>query len=59
MQLSYHGAKYTPSARTVETVETNITCQFLGKTTKLRVAKSVPTPSLQSELKYRGRCYSI
>ena len=57
MQLSYHGAKYTFVDPGVETIETDITCQFMGQKTKMRVAKRLPASRATNQLKYRGRTY--
>lgn len=57
MQLSHLGAKYTVTSRSIETVETDIECSFLGNITKLRVPKHMPTQQAQHTLKYRGTSY--
>ncbi|MEO1391638.1 MAG: DUF4278 domain-containing protein [Cyanobacteria bacterium J06634_5] len=57
MKLTYHGATYTVSQPLIETVETDIDCRFLGKTTKLRVPKYVPARQHSQDLIYRGNKY--
>jgi len=57
MKLSYHGATYTYAPRHIEMIETDIDCCFLGKTTKLRVAKPVPSQQVHRTLTYRGVRY--
>ncbi|MEL6779711.1 MAG: DUF4278 domain-containing protein [Cyanobacteria bacterium J06597_16] len=57
MKLTYHGATYTYTNRSIETVETDIKCSFLGKTTKLRVPKFVPTQQVLRNFTYRGSHY--
>lgn len=57
MKLSYHGATYTYTPRHIETIETSIDCCFLGKTSKLRVAKPIPTEQARYSLTYRGVGY--
>lgn len=57
MKLTYHGATYTYNNRSIETVETDIECGFLGKTTKLRVPKFIPTQQTLRTFTYRGTRY--
>ena len=63
VKIAYRGAamssrhRYTPTHSHIETVESNIECQFLGQKTKLRVAKYVPTVQVPRTLMYRGRSY--
>jgi len=57
MQLTYQGMPYTYTPQTLETVETDVTCQFLGRTTKLRVVKQPLSRRAHNQLKYRGVNY--
>lgn len=57
MQLNFKGASYTYKPQLLETVETDVICQFLGNTRKLRVVKQAPTHRNQNRLKYRGVNY--
>ena len=57
MQLIFKGIPYDYTPQTVETVETDVNCQFLGKTTKLRVVKQPFASRTYNRLKYRGTHY--
>ncbi|MEO0760048.1 MAG: DUF4278 domain-containing protein [Cyanobacteria bacterium J06648_16] len=57
MKLSHLGATYNYTPRQIETVETDIECQFLGKTAKLRIPKQPLNHRNQDMLKYRGVSY--
>ena len=58
MKLTYHGASYTPSAQTVETVETDTELSFMGRTFKMRAPKATPTQPAGRSLTYRGIRYT-
>ncbi|MEO0760047.1 MAG: DUF4278 domain-containing protein [Cyanobacteria bacterium J06648_16] len=57
MKLFHLGATYTFTTQTIETVETDIKCHFLGKTSNLRVAKQVQGGHARQTLTYRGIRY--
>ena len=57
MTLTYHGAKYTFTPQTIETVESSIECKFRGQVSKLRVPKAIPAKPVVHTLTYRGVRY--
>ena len=58
MKLTHLGASYTPSAQTIETVETNTELSFMGRPFKMRAPKAVPAQLATRSLTYRGVRYS-
>lgn len=58
MKLTYLGASYTPSAQTIETVETDTELRFMGRTFRMRAPKAMPAQSASRSLTYRGVRYS-
>ena len=57
MKLTHLGASYTPSAQTVETIETDTELSFLGHTFKMRAPKAAPAQPTRS-MTYRGVRYT-
>ncbi|MFG6107630.1 DUF4278 domain-containing protein [Leptothoe sp. EHU-05/26/07-4] len=58
MKLTHLGASYTPTAQTIETIETNTELSFMGRTFKMRAPKAMPAQSAARSLTYRGIRYS-
>ncbi|MBE9066408.1 DUF4278 domain-containing protein [Leptolyngbya cf. ectocarpi LEGE 11479] len=59
MKLTHLGASYTPSAQTIETVETDTELCFMGRTFKMRAPKAIPAQAASRHLTYRGVRYSV
>ena len=58
MKLTHLGASYTPSAQTIETIETDTELSFMGRTFKMRAPKAMPAQPATRSLTYRGVRYS-
>ncbi len=58
MKLTHLGASYTPSAQTIETIETDTELSFLGHTFKMRAPKATPAQPAARSMTYRGVRYS-
>lgn len=58
MQLTHLGASYTPSTKTLETIETDARLSFMGQTFNMRVPKMAPAKSVTRNLTYRGIRYT-
>lgn len=59
MKLTHLGASYTPSNRTIDTVETETELSFMGRTYKMRAPQSTPAKSVNHRLTYRGVPYKV
>ena len=57
MKLTHLGAAYSPSAQTIDTVETDTELSFLGRRFKMRAATATPQPAVHRQLTYRGVSY--
>ena len=58
MKLTYMGASYTPSNRTINTIETETELLFLGRRFKRRIPKAVAPRTSSHQLTYRGVSYT-
>ncbi|MBT9310831.1 DUF4278 domain-containing protein [Leptothoe kymatousa] len=59
MKLTHLGASYTPSAQSIETMETDTELCFMGRTFKMRTQKLTPAQPAGRKLTYRGVRYSV
>lgn len=57
MKLNHLGKTYTASHQTIDTVETDTELSFLGRTFKMRTAKTAPSKFPSGYLTYRGVSY--
>ena len=57
MKLTYRGVEYDHNPPMLEVSESNILCNYRGRTHKYSYVRHVPFPQPQAELTYRGVAY--
>ncbi|MEM6592680.1 MAG: DUF4278 domain-containing protein [Cyanobacteria bacterium P01_C01_bin.73] len=57
MKLCYRGVEYDYNPPVLETTETNILCQYRGRSLHYSYVRHIPIPQPVAEMKYRGASY--
>ena len=58
MKLTYRGVQYDHNPPMLEVSESDILCNYRGRTHRYAYVRHVPFPQAQSELTYRGVAYA-